>query len=86
MIPRTKYLRISWHEFTRSCDVVDLNGIACVEDIALTSYTYFDMNGEFVTNSIDKLGRKIGTIYRLKKGYKIAPWYANVELEVGIYG
>lgn len=86
MLQRKKYLRISWHEVTRACDVVDLNGIACEEDYSSCKFIYFTLDGNYVTDSDEQLGRKIGTIYKLRKDSKIAPWYSKVEQEVGIYG
>lgn len=86
MLSRTKYMRISWHEFSRACDVVDLDGVACEEEYSSGRYIYFNIDGSYVADSDEQLGRKIGTIYKLKKEWKIAPWYATVEQDGGIYG
>lgn len=86
MLPKTKYLKISWHEFSRACDVVDLNGVACEEEYSSGRYIYFTLDGSYVADSGEQLGRKIGTIYKIKKDWKVAPWYSNVEQVEGIYG
>ena len=86
MIPKTKYLKISWYEFSRTYDVVDLNGIACEECYSTGRYIYFTLDGSYVSDSEEQLGRKIGTIYKIRERWKTAPHYATVEQEVGIYG
>ena len=86
MIPKTKYMLISWHEFRQAYPVVDLDGIACEEDYSTGRYIYFTLDGSYVADSDEQLGKKIGTIYKLRDNWKIAPHYATVKQEVGIYG